>query len=214
MKNVETKETKNHRILTGLTFGDYAEYLGRRGTVILWEEYSKTNKNGNIVCLLWPERNAYAQTNIDFADAVFCVGTAVGNSKYKYVLKHVELTDRIYEHLNARMSYWNWRELGKLKGKDEILEWVVTKYGKRIFMGVKVRMYPMPDCPNAPRSFCVCTRTAVSYKYLNLERWIAKDEKEVKVLEQKVEDAKAELNRMKERLAKERADFKAEGKKH
>lgn len=213
MKKGETKEAKNHRILTGLTFGDYAEYLGRRGTVLLWEEFRKINKNGTVVSVLWPERNAYACANIDFTDVVFCVGTAVGNSKYRYVLQHVELTDRIYERLNARMSYWNWRELGKLKGKDEVLEWLVTKYGKRIFMGVKRYTRPMPDCPVIPRDYCVCTRTAVSYQYLNLEHWIERDEAEVKVLERKVEEAKAVLNRVKERLAKERADFKAEGKK-
>lgn len=213
MKNEKTKETKNLRILKGLTFGDYAEYLNRRGTVILWEEYTRTNRNGIAICLLWPERNAYAQTGIDFAKAVFCVGIPVGKSKYEYALAPVEQTDRIYERLNTCMSYWNRRELDKLRGKDEVLEWLVTKYGKRIFMGVCRYLPAMPDCPNAPRNFCVCTRTAVSYKYLNLEHWIERDEAEVKALERKVEDAKAELSRVKERLAKERADFKAELKK-
>lgn len=214
MKTAQTKETKNHRILTGLTFGDYAEYLDRRGTVILWEQYREKDKDGVTVCTLWPARNAYAQMNIKFSDAVFCVGTSVGKSKYKQALKPVEQTDRILEQLNVRLDYWSWRELGKLKGKDEVLEWVVTKYGRRIFMKVKRYMYPMSGRQDMPCDYCVCTRTAVSYRYLNLERWIAKDEEEVKALERKVEDAKAELNRVKERLAKERADFKAEGRKH
>lgn len=203
-----TKEKKNFEILTKLTFRDYAEYLNRKGTVLLYEDYRIERRDNGDECTLRPIRNARPQTHSDLTKATFSVGKKVGKSVYKQTLKPVDIDNRIYENLETRLDVWEWRELSKLKGKDEVLEWVVRTYGMRIHIEAEPTYLPPGCCPAAPRFKYVCVRTAPSDRYLVLERWIAVDEKELKDLNDKMKLLKADIEHKKERLKEYKAELR------
>lgn len=208
MNNYETKERKNFGILTELTFRDYAEYLNRRGTVLLYEDYRIKKENGGLECVLRPIRDARPQTHSDLTKATFSVGKKVGKSVYKHTLKYVDIDSRIYDSLETRLDVWDQRELGKLKGKDEVLEWVVKTYGMRIHIEAAPPYMPPENCPVVCRLNYVCVRTAPSDRCLVLERWIAADEKELEELNKKMRSLKADIKHKKERLKENRTELK------
>lgn len=208
MDNYETKERKNFGILTKLTFRDYAEYLNRRGTVLLYEDYRIKKENNGLECVLRPIRDAGPQTHSDLTKATFSVGKKVGKSVYKHTLKYVDIDSRIYDSLETRLDVWDWRELSKLKGKDEVLEWVVKTYGMRIHIEAAPTYLPPENCPVVHRLNYVCVRTAPSDRYLVLERWIAADEKELEELNKKMTSLKADIKHKKERLKENRTELK------
>jgi uncharacterized protein (DUF342 family) len=208
MNNYKTKERKNFGILTKLTFRDYAEYLNRRGTVLLYEDYRTKNEDDGLECVLRPIRDARPQTHSDLTKATFSVGKKTGKSAYKQTLKYVGIDSRIYDSLETRLDVWDWRELGKLKGKDKVLEWVVKTYGMRIHIEAAPTYLPLENCPVVHRLNYVCVRTAQSDRYLVLERWIAADEKELEELNKKMRSLKAGIKHKKERLKENRAELK------
>lgn len=208
MNNCKTKERKNFGILTELTFRDYAEYLNRRGTVLLYEDYRTKNEDDEIECVLRPIRDAGPQVHSDLTKATFSVGKKTGKSAYKQTLKYVGIDSRIYDNLETRLGVWDWRELSKLKGKDEVLEWVVKTYGMRIHIEAAPTYLPLENCPAVHRLNYVCVRTAPSDRYLVLERWIAADEKELEELNKKMRSLKADIKHKKERLKENRTELK------
>lgn len=209
MSNHETKEKKNFGILTKLTFRDYAEYLNRRGTVLLYEDYRIERRSEGTECTLRPIRNAKPQTHSDLTKATFSVGKRTGKSAYKQTLKPVDIDSPIYDNLETRLDVRDQRELGALKGRDEVLEWVVKTYGLRIHIEAELTHLPPGSCPHFPKLKYVCVRTAPLDRYLVLERWIAGDEKEIEELNNKMRLLKADIKHKKERLKENRAELKA-----